>query len=98
MASAAYKVISIDLASVVTGKPIPGTNGADVAFVGIISRPAGSVASLRFGSGNDDVDITDQWTGIRFDPPHDTGVLFTVPSVQAGTIKILLSFWKPCTP
>lgn len=96
MASAPYKVITVSLGTVRDTAVLPGISNAQVAFVGILSRPAGSTFYLKFGSGADAVPLTDNWTGIKFDPPHDGGIYFTNPSVQAGDIVLLVTFWQPC--
>ncbi len=94
--NAAYKVITVSLATVKDTAILPGISNADVAFVGVLSRPAGSTFYLKFGSGGDAVPLTDNWTGLTFDPPHSNGVYYTNPSVQAGDVVLLVTFWQPC--
>lgn len=94
--AAPYKVITVSLATVKDGGVLPGISNADVAFVGILSRPPGSTFYLKFGSGGDAVPLTDNWTGITFDPPHNGGIYYTNPSVQAGDVVLLVTFWQDC--
>jgi hypothetical protein len=96
MAATPYKIVTIDLGTVADSKQIPGTLGADVAFIGVISRPAGSALYLKLGSGADSIPLSDNWTGLKLDPPHDAGVFYTNPSVQAGSVVLLVAFWQDC--
>jgi len=96
MAKAAYDVVRVSLTSVVSSAPIRSIGNARVAFVGILDSPAGADVSLIFGAGGALVPITDNWTGLTFEPPHDQGIYFTVPSVQVGEVILFIGYDQPC--
>jgi hypothetical protein len=95
MPQAAYDVITIPLGVVTAGTRIAKIGNSRVSFVGLLSYPAGVQASLRFGQGPE-VPITDKWSGIDFTPPHDQGIYYSVPAIQAGSVTLFVGYWQPC--
>lgn len=94
-AQAAYDVVSVPLNVVTDGTRIAKIANSKVAFIGLLDYPPGADVSLRFGTGAA-VKVTDKWSGVEFDPPHDQGVYFVVPSIQAGELLLFVGYWQPC--
>lgn len=96
---AAYAVVEVPLTAATpgVGTPIRKCDGASVVSVAIISQPSGSVASIRLGQG-DEIPLSDRLGPLAIDPPHNGGISYIVPSIQAGSIFLLVGFWQQCPP
>lgn len=96
---AAYAVVEIPLTAATpsVGTPIQKLDGASITSIAIIAQPAGSTASLRLGHG-DEIALSDRLGPMAIDPPHNKGVSYVVPSIQAGSIFLLVGFYQPCPP
>jgi hypothetical protein len=90
MAAPDYAVFSLDLTVVHTDLD-PFGPGKVIDAVAVLSIPAGSGVTVRFGAGRPPVPILVQGQAFEICPPMTEGLLFTNP-VTAGVAQFLVSF------
>lgn len=91
---AAYKVVSISTAAVLTAFPIDGQSGfrgSQVDYITVLQVPVGADVRLRIGETGQPIPLT---VAIPFDicPPETTGIFFDVVTAGAGNVVLLVSF------
>lgn len=87
---ASYRVASVPLTAAVTRMEI-APPGRPISKITVRKMSLGANVLLHYGDSGEGIDLASQGERFALCPPETGGIYVTVPTAQAGTIKLLLS-------